>query len=90
MRITVHFKNEASPVEKHYMKEQRTEINKYLNMSEIMEIYIVSAKPEALLVYSISSNDGYHDQLVRKTPSKIKGDISEMLQIFFKKNKKTR
>ena len=75
MRMTVHSKTKESPFERHYGRKPRTELTNYLNLPTGNNEYI-SAQPETLQVYSFNNGKGGYDQLIMKTPRKLKCDVS--------------
>ena len=88
MRTTVHSTIKETPFERHYGRKPRTEITSYLNLpTDINEF--VSARPETLQVYSFNNADGEYDQLIMKSPRKLKCDVSNKFPYKFleKKNK---
>ena len=88
MRMTVHSSIKETPFERHYGRKPRTEIHNYLNTSPNKQ-YNVSARPETLQVYSFTNGNGTYDQLVMKTPRKLKEDVSNKFPFFFSKENKT-
>ena len=88
MRTTVHSTIKETPFERHYGRKPRTEIHNYLNISPNKR-YVVD-KPETLQVYAFSNGNGNYDQLVMKTPSKLKEEVSnEFPYLFLEKNTTT-
>ena len=73
MRTTIHSKIKESPLERHYGRKPRTELTNYLNLPTDDNEFI-SAQPATLQVYSFNNGRGGYDQLIMKTPRKLKCD----------------
>ena len=58
----------------------------HLNVSPNKQ-YNVSARPETLQVYSFTNGNGTYDQLVMKTPRKLKEDVSNKFPYLFLERK---
>ena len=89
MRTTVHSKIKESPLERHYGRKPRTELTSYLNIPTDNNEFI-SAQPETLQVYSFNNGRGGYDQLIMKTPGKLKCDVRTTFYINFRKRNKTK
>ena len=89
MRMTVHSSIKVTPFEHHYGRKPRTGIHNYLNVSPNKQ-YNVSARPETLQVYSFTNENGTYDQLVKKTPRKLKEEASNKLPYLFFERKQIR
>ena len=87
--MTVHSSIKETPFERHYGRNPRTEIHNYLNVSPNKQ-YKISARPETLQVYSFTNGIGTYDQLVMKTPRKLKEDVSNKFPYFFLERKQNR
>ena len=86
MRTTVHSKTKETPFERHYGRKPRTEPTSYLNLPTGIYKYI-SAQHETLQVNS-SIMEKRYDQLIMKTPRRLKCDVSNQFQYnFLKKDK---
>ena len=79
MRMTIHSKTKETPFERHYGRKPRTELTSNLNLPTDKNNY-VSAQPETLQVYSFNNGRGGYDQLIMKTPRKLKCDVSNNCQ----------
>ena len=88
MRMTVHSKTK-SPFERHYGRKPRTELTNYLNLPTGNNEYI-SAQPETLQVYSFNNGKGGYDQLIMKTPRKLKCDVSNNFPYKFLEKRQTK
>ena len=89
MRMTVHSSIKETPFERHYGRKPRTETHNYLNVSPNKQ-YNVSPRPETLQLYSFTNGNGTYNQLVMKTPKKLKEDVSnKFLYLFLEKKNKT-
>ena len=75
MRTTVHSKRKETPFERHYGRKPRTEVTSFLNIPTNVNKFI-SAHPETLQVYSFANGKDEYDQLIMKTPRKLKCDVS--------------
>ena len=73
MRTTIQSKIKESPFERHYGRKPRTELTNYLNLPTDDNEFI-SAQPETLQVHSFNNGRGGYDQLIMKTPRKLKCD----------------
>ena len=73
MRITVHSKTKETPFERHNGRKPRTELTSYLYLPTDNEFY-VSAQPETLQMYSFNNGKRRYNQLILKTPRKVKCD----------------
>ena len=82
MRTTVHSKIKESPFKRHYGRKPRTELTNYLNLPTD-DNDIISAQLETLQVYSFNNGRGGYDQLIMKTPRKLKSDVSNNFQYKF-------
>ena len=89
MRMTVHSKTKESPFERHYGRKPRTELTNYLNLPTGNNEYI-SAQPETLQVYSFNNGKGGYDQLIMKTPRKLKCDVSNNFPYKFLEKRQTK
>ena len=89
MRMTIHSSIKETPFERHYGRKPRTVIHNYLNVSPNKQ-YNVSARPETLQVYSFTNGNGTYDQLVMKTPRKLKEDVSNKFPYLFLERKQNR
>ena len=87
--MTVHSSMKETPFERHYGRKPRTEIHNCLNVSPNKQ-YSVSARSETLQVYSFISGNGTCDQLVMKTPRKLKEDVSKKFPYLFLERKQNR
>ena len=74
MRTTANAKLNETPFKRHYGRGLRAKINRYLNVPA--SVVPVLVKPEWLQTYSFANGDGEHDQLVMKTPRKLKCGVS--------------
>ena len=75
MRTTVHSKIKETPFERHYGRKPRTEVTSFLNLPTNVNKFI-SAHPETLQVNSFANGKDEYDQLIMKTPRKLKCDVS--------------
>ena len=75
-----------TPFERHYGRKPRTELTSYLNLPTDKNDY-VSAQPETLQVYSFNNGRGGYDQLIMKTPRKLKCDVSNNVPYKFLEKK---
>ena len=75
MRTTVHSRIKETPFERLHSRKPRTELTSYRNLLPDKNDTI-SAKPEALQIYSFERRDRDYDQLVMKTPRKPKCSVS--------------
>ena len=89
MRMTIHSKTKETPFERHYGRKPRTELTSYLNLPTDKNDY-VSAQPETLQVYSFNNGRGGYDQLIMKTPRKLKCDVSNNLPYKFLEKKQNK
>ena len=87
-RMTIHSSIKETSFKRHYGRKPRTENHNFLNLSPNKQ-YNVSARPETLQVYSFTNGKGTYDQLVMKTPKKLKEDVSNIFPYLFSKEKKT-
>ena len=86
MRKTIHSKTKETPFRRHYGREPRTELTSYLNIPTDKNDY-VPAQPETLQVYSFNNGRGGYNQLIMKTPQKLKCDVSNNFSYkFLEKN----
>ena len=89
MRMTIHSKTKETPFERHYGPKPRTELTSYLNLPTDKNNN-VSAQPETLQVYSFTNGRGGYDQLIMKTPRKLKCDVSNNLPYKFLEQKRNK
>ena len=89
MRMTVHSKTKESPFERHYGRKPRTELTNYLNLPTGNNESI-SAQPETLQVYSFNNGKGGYDQVIMKTPRKLKCDVSNNFPYKFLEKRQTK
>ena len=89
MRMTIHSKTKGTPFERHYGRKPWTELTSYLNLPTGKNDY-VSAQPETLQVYSFNNRRGGYDQLIMKTPRKLKCDVSNNLPYKFLEKKQNK
>ena len=87
MRTTIHSKIKESRFERHYGRKPSTELTNYLNLP-IDDNEFISAQPETLQVYSFNNGRGGYDQLIVKTPRKLKCDVSNKFPYIFGKETK--
>ena len=89
MRTTVHSKIKETPFERHYGRKPRTEVTSFLNLPTNVNKFI-SAHPETLQVYSFANGKDEYDQLIMKTPRKLKCDVSNKFPYQFLEMKQTK
>ena len=89
MRKTIHSKTKESPFESHYGGKPRTELTNYLNLPTGNNESI-SAQPETFQVYSFNNGKGGYDQLIMKTPRKLKCDVSNNFPYKFLEKRQTK
>ena len=89
MRKTIHSKTKESPFESHYGGKPRTELTNYLNLPTGNNESI-SAQPETFQVYSFNNGKGGYDQLIMKTPRKLKCDVSYNFPYKFLEKRQTK
>ena len=91
MRTTIHSKIKQSPFERNYGRKPRTELTSYLNLPTD-NIEFIPAQSETLQVYSFNNGRGGYDQLIMKTPRKLKCDVCNNFPYKFmeKKTKKNK
>ena len=82
MRTTVHSSVKETPFERLYGRKPRKEIHKYLIVSSEKQCK-VSAKPEALQVYSFTNGNGQYNPQVLKAPTKLKEDLNNKSHTHF-------
>ena len=87
MRMTLHSKTKETPFERHYGRKSRTELASYLMLPTDNKVNF-SAQPETLQVYSFNNGKGGYDQLIMKTPRKLKCDASNKFPYKFLEKKK--
>ena len=88
MRKTPHTRLNQSAFELHYGREPNTEISNLSNLEKIIKTCI-SAKPDAIQVYSFNGAGGVSDQLPMKQKKGSKG-VSNFPFFFHEKNSKTK
>ena len=71
MRTTVYSKIKETPFERHYGRKPRTVLTSYLNIPTGTYKYL-SDQPETLQVYTFNNGNGGYDQLILKTPRRLK------------------
>ena len=69
-----HSEIEELPFEGHYGRKPRTKLTRYLNVPTENYKYI-SAQPETLQIYSFNNGKEGYDQLIMKTPRRLKSDV---------------
>ena len=89
MRTTIHSKIKESPFERHYGRKPRTELTSYLNLPTDNKEFC-SAQPETLQVFSFNNGKGGYDQLIMKTPRKLKCDVSNNFPYKFLEKKQNK
>ena len=86
MLTTIHSKIKETQFERHYGRQPRTELPKYLKLPIDNNKYI-SAQPETLQVYSFNNGTGGYDQLIMKMPRRLKCDVSNKFPYNFLEKK---
>ena len=89
MRTTIHSKIKESPFERHYGRKPRTELTSYLNLPTDNKEFC-SAQPETLQVFSFNNGKGGYNQLIMKTPRKLKCDVSNNFPYKFLEKKQNK
>ena len=89
MRTTIHSKIKESPFERHNGRKPRTELTSYLPLPTD-NIEFISAELETLQVYSFNDGKGGFDQLIMKTPRKLKWDVSNNFPYKFLETKQNK
>ena len=89
MQTTIHSKTKESPFERHYNRKPRTELTTYLTLPTDDNEFLVS-QPETLQVFSFNNGRGGYDQLIMKTPRKLKCDVSNNFPYKFLEKKQNK